>query len=141
MADILEQIVETYLTINRGTFVSPQYLVGEPKVWESNPDFVAISFSENIAWMVEVTRTPNRGLYDKITQFNEQYIPRIRKQLESHKVIRDWDEAHWNIGFWVFVPSKQKLAVENRLEKAGVLKKEVTPLEETMFPTWEKRFL
>jgi hypothetical protein len=141
MADNLEQLVETYLTINRGTFVSPQYLVGKPNVWESHLDFLAISFSENIVWMVEVTSSPSSKLYDKINTFNTEYKPRIQGQLEEHKVVRDWGNAGWDIGFWIFVPKSQKIVVENRLESASVLRNEVTPLEETLFPTWEKRFI
>ena len=32
--DIWEQAVETYLCMDRGLFLNPQYLIGTPGVWE-----------------------------------------------------------------------------------------------------------
>ncbi len=32
MADFWEEAVETYLAIDRGVFLNPQYLIGEPGV-------------------------------------------------------------------------------------------------------------
>ncbi len=75
-----EQAVETYLSINRGIFLNPQYLIGQPGVWEANPDFLALDFPAKTAWMVEVTISPT-GLYIKISNFEAEYAPRIREQL------------------------------------------------------------
>jgi hypothetical protein len=53
--NIREQAVETYLAIDRGLFLNPQYLIGTPGEWEANPDFLAICFPDKTVWMVEVT--------------------------------------------------------------------------------------
>jgi hypothetical protein len=136
-----EQATETYLAIDRGLFLNPQYLIGTPGRWEANPDFLAINFPENIVWMVEVTKAPSKRLFGKIDQFEQEYVPRIKDQLLQHRVIRGenpWDE--WVVGLWVFVPAAAKRKLEDRMQSAGVPKFQVTPLEETTFPPWDERF-
>jgi len=54
--------------LDRGLSLNPQYLVGEPGIWEGNPDFLAIQFPENLVWMVEVSKSPGDPLYRKIAQ-------------------------------------------------------------------------
>ncbi len=94
-----EQAVETYLTLDCGLFLNPQYLIGEPKIWEACPDFLAISFPENMVWVVEVTKAPRPRLFNNMKIFETEYSPRIKEQLVRHKVIRDEgaDEI-WGIG-------------------------------------------
>ncbi len=136
-----EQAVETYLALDRGLFLNPQYLIGEPGIWEANPDFLAISFPENMVWMVEVTKTPGGGLFSKISAFESDYPWRIREQLARHRVIRDeGNSVNWNIGLWIFAPAAVLPKLENRAKAAGVRSYQATPLEETTFPSWERRF-
>ncbi len=136
-----EQAVETYLALDRGLFLNPQYLIGEPGVWEANPDFLAINFPENMVWMVEVTKTPRVALFNKISGFEQDYSWRIREQLVRYKIIRDECNSHnWAIGFWVFAPMTDLPNLENRLKAGGVKSYQATSLEETTFPSWEKRF-
>jgi len=136
-----EQAVETYLALDRGLFLNPQYLIGEPGVWEASPDFLAISFPENVAWMVEVTKTPNARLFNKISAFEQDYSWRIREQLVRHRVVRDDGEfINWTIGFWMFAPAADLPNLKKRSKAAGVKSYQTTPLEETTFPSWEKRF-
>jgi hypothetical protein len=142
MADIWEQAVETYLAMDRGLFLNPQYLIGTPGVWEANPDFLALEFPERRAWMVEVTKTPGLSLFNKIKEFEDKYVQRIKEQLEKHKVIPS--ESPGNecaIGLWVFAPEKALPNVKTRMRDAGVKTSEVTTLEETLAPSvWDSRF-
>jgi len=136
-----EQAVETYLALDRGLFLNPQYLIGEPGVWEAYPDFLAISFPENIVWMVEVTKTPSAGLFNKLSAFEKDYSWRIREQLVRHRIIRgEGDSINWTIGVWIVAPQAALPKLENRLKAAGVKSYQVASLEETTFPSWEKRF-
>ena len=136
---IWQQAVETYLAIDRGLFLNPQYLIGMPGEWEAYPDFVAICFPDKIVWMVEVT-TMAVGLNHQIAKFSLEYKCRIRAQLIRHLVISERSE-HWKFGFWAFVPEHNCEAVRTRLKSAGVELSLVTPLEDTMKPSfWEARF-
>jgi hypothetical protein len=142
MADIWEQAVETYLTMDRGVFVSPQYLIGKQGVWEANPDFLALQFPERRAWMVEVTKTPRPPLFNKIKAFEGDYVQRIKEQLETLKVLpSESPAAEWAIGLWVFAPEKTLEALKTRMRDAGVNTSQVTALEDTLKPSaWESRF-
>src|SRR5208337_815692 len=122
---IWEQAVETYLAIDRGVFLNPQYLIGEPGVWEANPDFLALSFPDKTVWMVEVTKAPRHSLFQKISSFEVDYAPRIRDQLVRHTVIPS--DGPWEIGLWLFVPRDWQADMEERLRKANVGKSDVTP--------------
>jgi len=136
--NIWEQAVESYLAIDRGLFLNPQYLIGTPGEWEANPDFLAICFPDKIVWMVEVT-TRAVGLNHKIKEFAD-YAKRIRAQLVRHSVIPEHSED-WKLGFWAFVPVQNCEAVRNRFKSASIGLSLVTPLEETMKPSaWEDRF-
>jgi len=137
--DIWEQAVETYLAIDRGLFLNPEYLVGTPGEWEGYPDFLAICFPEKTAWMVEVTRAA-KGLSRKISEFSKDYSSRIQEQLVRHQVIPPGD-TDWKCGFWAFVPKQDCEDVRSRLRNANVQYSEVTALEETLDPTaWNRRF-
>jgi hypothetical protein len=142
-SDIWEQAVETYLAIDRGLFLNPQYLIGTPNVWEANPDFLALVFPEKVAWMVEVTKAPRSALFDKVRDFERDYAPRIRDQLEKSGVIRrpQSGDDTWAIGLWVFAPEATLPRIQQAMERAGVHKHCVTALEETLKPSaWENRF-
>ena len=139
--DFWEQAVETFLTIDRGLFLNPQYLVGEPEVWEANADFLAISFPDSIVWMVEVTKSPRGGLFSKIKAFENDYAPRIRHQLQQHRVVRGDDPwTEWTVGLWVFAPGTAQANLESRMRTAGIKRPLVTPLEHTVSPDWNARF-
>ena len=116
--DIYEEIVGSYLTIDRGLFLNGQYLVGEQGEWEAYPDFLAISFPENAVWVVEVTKTPGRGLINVINNFQQEYVPRIQDQLVRHRVIRD-DIAAWGIGLWIFSRAQYQANIDGRLANSG----------------------
>ena len=133
-----EQGVEIYLAIDRGVFISPQYLIGEPKGWKAYADFLALSFPDRTAWMVEVTTNPAKKLSDKVSQFEAEYSPRIRNQLVEHKVLSA--DAGWQIGLWPFVPEAWEAQVEEWLRKANVAKYRVTTLNNAVFPDWDSRF-
>jgi hypothetical protein len=138
---IWEQAVETFLTIDRGLFLNPQYLVGEPGKWEANPDFLALCFPDNAAWMVEVTKAPRGSLFNKISLFERDYAPTIRGQLVQHQVIREENsELKWTVGLWIFAPAEWKPKLEDKLRAASVGKFRVTSLEDTTFPSWDARF-
>ena len=136
-----EQAVETYLTLDRGLFLNPQYLIGESRVWEANPDFLAIRFPESEVWMVEVTKTPATKLFDKISAFEQQYSWRIREQLTRHKIIRaDNISPDWKIGLWIFAPSKTLPKLKEKAVASGIDEFKTTSLEDTTFPSWDERF-
>ncbi|MGO9848866.1 MAG: hypothetical protein ACLPKT_20380 [Methylocella sp.] len=137
--DIWEQAVETYLAMDRWLFLNPEYFIGEPKVWESYADFLAICVPDKTAWMVEVTKRA-AGLRDKIEKFSKDYEGRIRKQLITAQIIPEGDTG-WKIGFWAFVPRDGCKETEDRLRKAALQVFKVTALEETLEPSaWDKRF-
>ena len=142
MSDIWEQAVETYLAMDRGIFLNPQYLIGTPGEWEACPDFLALEFPERRAWMVEVTKAPRTTLFNKISGFEGEYVPRIRAQLVSHNVVPS--ESHvddWAIGLWVFAPERTVANLERRMEEAGVGTRKITPLEDTLkLSAWDDRF-
>jgi hypothetical protein len=142
MPDIWEQAVETYLAMDRGIFLNPQYLIGEPNVWEANPDFLALEFPEKRVWMVEVTKAPRVGLFDKIKKFEVDYAPRIKAQLEIHKVVQSESEiGGWAIGLWIFAPQATLASLETRMLTAAVKARKVTALEDTLAPSaWDFRF-
>jgi len=133
-----EQAVETYLAIDRGVFLNPQYLIGEPGIWEANTDFLALCFPDKTAWMVEVTKTPSSRLFGKLSTFEIDYSPRIRDQLTRHAVITA--ESRWDIGLWLFVPRDWQTRIKERSREANIGKFLVTPLEDTTFPSWDQRF-
>ena len=139
--DIWEQAVETYLALDRGMFLNPEYLVGTPNLWESYADFLALDFPNRRVWMVEVTKAPRTGLFAKINAFNEEYAPKIREQLQRLNVISGDDPDGWTIGLWVFAPGTTVASLKNRLQTAGVQMADVTALEDTLAPSaWEHRF-
>ena len=142
MSDIWEQAVEIYLAMDRGIFLNPQYLIGTPGVWEANPDFLALEFPERRAWMVEVTKAPRARLFDKIKAFEGEYVPRIREQLVTHKVVPSESTIDdWAIGLWVFAPERTIAKLDGCMVAAGVKMPKVTPLEDTMKPSaWDDRF-
>jgi hypothetical protein len=125
--NVYEQLVETYLAMDTGLFLNPQYSVCDSK-WEACVDFLAICFREKTAWMVEVTRGYGR-LNSKIAEFGRDYEPRIRAQLISDKVIFKGVADDWKIGFWAFVPEDECKNIQTRLEQAGVWPRKVEPLE------------
>ena len=131
MADVWEQIVETYLASNRGMFLNPQYLVGE-KGNGVVSRLLALDFPAKEAWMVEVTKTPREKLLGKIDQFTADLLPRIRDQLVRNEVILA--DAHWGIGCWVFTPRAWETRVKERMERAHIVKYLVTPLEDAVPP-------
>jgi hypothetical protein len=45
--NVYEQVVETYLTMEREVFLHPQYLLGG-KEWNAAPDFLAIFFKKKL---------------------------------------------------------------------------------------------
>jgi hypothetical protein len=136
---VYEQLVETYLCLDRSLFVNSQYLVGEHKIWEAYPDFLAIDFLKSQIWMVEVSKAPQGKMFEKIRHFETDYVHRIARQLAVHRVIRD-DLSEWQVGFWAFVPKAEEAATRSRFVTANVPHYEVTPLEEIFFPSWDKRF-
>ncbi len=137
---VWEQLVETYLAIDRGCFLNPQYIVEGPEKWRAEPDFLAVNFPDNEVWMVEVTKAPY-GLKGKISEFEKDYIPKIREQLIRHRVIRDIDaDPKWTFGFWIFTIEKEKSWVEGALSAACIATSRVTALEEIAFPKWEMRY-
>ena len=139
--DFWEQAVETYLAIDRGLFLNPQYLIGTPGEWEANPDFLAVAFPDSTVWMVEVTKSPRGSLFGKIDNFEREYARRIKEQLRKHLVIRgDEAWAEWAIGLWIFAPATALPKLEDRMGAAGVQKWLVTPLEKTIAPAWDDRF-
>jgi hypothetical protein len=142
MSDIWEDAVETYLAMDRGLLLNPQYLIKDDNNWEACPDFLAIEFHKDTAWMVEVTKSPRKVLFEKISDFKKDYVPRILSQLKTHKIIRDSDNlSDWKIGFWIFVPGKDVETVKNEMEKAAIDPFEVTRLEDTLSPdAWSKRY-
>jgi hypothetical protein len=133
-----EQAVETYLAVDRGLFLNPQYLVGEEKGWQANPDFLAICFPDSLVWMVEVTKAPSSKLSWKIANFRSEFIPRIHDQMTRHRVIRDEPAVSWSFGFWAFVPKASVEPTKNRMATASILRFEVTALEDTVFPPWSR---
>jgi hypothetical protein len=128
--------------MDRGLFLNPQYLIGTPGVWEANPDFLALEFPEGRVWMVEVTKGPRINLLNKIRTFESDYAPRIKEQLEKHKVVHSESHANeWAIGLWVFAPQTALTNLESRIQAAGVKTSKVTALEDTMAPSaWDSRF-
>ena len=91
--------------------------------------------------MVEVTKTPAARLFNKISTFEQDYSPRIREQLMRHKIIRgEGDSNNWNIGLWILAPMAALPRLKNKAVAAGVESYQATPLEETTFPSWDKRF-
>lgn len=92
--------------------------------------------------MVEVTKAPRVALLNKIRDFEKDYVPRIKEQLETHKVPRSENPAsEWTIGLWVFAPKATLANLESRMQTAGVKTSKVTPLEDTMAPSaWDERF-
>ncbi len=139
--DIWEQAVETYLATDRGLFLNPQYLIGTPGVWEANPDFLAIAFPDRAIWMVEVTKSPRGGLYGKIEAFEGEYAPKIRDQMQLHRVVHEENPwAEWSVGLWIFAPEAALSALEARISRGGVQKWLTTSLESTLKPNWEVRF-
>jgi hypothetical protein len=128
--------------MDRGMFLNPQYLVGEPSVWTANPDFLALEFPERRAWMVEVSKYPQASLFNKIKMFKEEYVHRIRAQLENHKVLqRESSADDWSIGLWIFVPQTALAGLERRMQAADVEPRKVTALEDTLAPSaWGSRF-
>jgi len=139
--DIWEQAVETYLAMDRGLFLNPQYLIGTPNVWEANPDFMALAFPEKTAWMVEVTKRPRVSLFNKIRDFEKEYFPRIRHQLQGMDVIHDGVAAEWKIGLWIFAPKMELEKLKSKAQKCSVQNYRFTSLEETLDPSaWNTRF-
>ena len=133
--DVWEHLVEIYLTRHRAVFVSPSYLIGEPGAWNACIDFLALDFSENAIWAVEVTAGAGFGkIGNKAREFDEKYAPRIRDQL-NHDGMRMTDLMGWSIGLWAFVRSPWKNECERQLSKT-VRHWKVTDLEETAFQ-WE----
>jgi hypothetical protein len=144
--DIWERAVETYLTIDRGLFLNPQYLIGAPNDWNACADLLAVEFCKRHAWMVEVTTAPGYRLFSKIKAFENEYVCRIRSQLERHKVITNETSA-WVIGLWIFAPRERLDYVKRRLDGAGIVTNRVTCLEETVAldaetkgKVWNSRF-
>jgi hypothetical protein len=137
--NVYEQVVETYLTMERDVFLHSQYPVGD-KDWNAAVDYLAIFFRKKIAWMVEVTRS--RGSFDsKISEFVRDYEPRIREQLISDKIIPNEAIAGWQVGFWAFVPEWDVERIRNFFKQAGVQLYEVTPLDHALsLSAWDYRF-
>jgi hypothetical protein len=92
--------------------------------------------------MVEVTKAPRVSLFNKITNFEKEYAPKIKEQLKMHKVPRRGNPtSEWTIGLWVFAPKANSANLEGRMQAAGVKTTKVTPLEVTMAPSaWNSRF-
>lgn len=135
--DFWEQAVETFLTIDRGLFVNPQYVIGKPGSWEASADFLALEFPASQAWMVEVTRSPGPGLKAKVVSFANDYEHRIRSQLERHLVKPSAEE--WDIGLWLFAPNQAQKTVTSWMKETGK-KFRFTALELTTFPDWDSRW-
>src|SRR4051794_15123895 len=129
--DFWEQAVANYLALDQGLFINPQYLVGVPGTWEAYADFLAIEFPENAVWMTEVTQRPGDSLFRKIKGFEADYLPRIKEQLISHRIIRDGNLEEWSVGFWVFARREQLPQLETLMGNAGVQKFRLTALEDT----------
>ena len=71
--------------------------------------------------MVEVTKGPRINLLNKIRTFEFDYAPRIKEQLEKHKVVHSESHANeWAIGLWVFAPQTTLTNLESRIQAAGV---------------------
>ncbi|GGF19198.1 hypothetical protein GCM10011611_26370 [Aliidongia dinghuensis] len=140
--DIWEMAVEEYLTMDRGLFLNPQYVIGTPGEWEASADFLALAFPERIAWMVEVTKAPRPALYSKIKGFESDYAPRIREGLARHKVVpAGGAPADWRIGLWIFAPKTALTNIKEQMEKAAVQLHDVTALDDTLASdAWGKRF-
>lgn len=140
MPDIWEQAVETYLAMDRALFLNPQYVIGTPGEWEASADFLALVFLESAAWMVEVTKRPAGGLFNKISEFEEHYAPRISQQLKAAQIV-PVGKTEWKIGFWVFSPKNTEAQIKARMAKAEVRYPNFTPLESTLDPgAWNDRF-
>lgn len=140
--DLYEQAVQIYLAMDRGIFLNPQYLIGVPGQWEANPDFLALEFPQKRAWMVEVTKAPRTGLFDKIAHFQQQYVPRIKGQLIDRGVATEEEFCRtWKIGLWIFAPEGTIASLRQRIEAAGVQPWQTTALEAAWRPdAWNERF-
>jgi len=137
---VLEELVGTYLAIDRGCLLNSQYIIGEQGKWRAEADFLAVDFPDGEVWMVEVTKAPY-GLRSKIAEFEGEYVHRIREQLALHHITPKIDKhPDWKIGFWIFVPKAEKAWVETKLTTAGVINSRVTALEDMMFPIWKERY-
>ncbi len=91
--------------------------------------------------MVEVTKAPSGSLFSKISSFEQDYIPRIKDQLQRHHVVRGDDAwAEWTVGLWVFAPAVTLPGLKTRMQTANVQEWRTTSLEETPIPDWEARF-
>ena len=92
--------------------------------------------------MVEVTKAPRVALLNKIKDFEKDYVPRIKDQLETHKVLRSENTPiEWTIGLWVFAPKATLANLDSRMLTAGVKTSKVTALQDTMSPSaWNDRF-
>ncbi len=126
--DLFELGVQQYIARDRGVFLAPQYLVGKRGKWEACPDFLAINFPDAKIWMVEVTKAPASKIRAKRAEFHEQYVPKIKEQLEGHRVIGA--DRNWRFGLWLFVPASAKTKLDPETNDEFW----VTSLEEAIFP-------
>jgi hypothetical protein len=139
-----EQAVEHYLTVDRGIFVSPKYLVGERGGWERWPDFLAVDFRNRCVWTVEVTVGNGDNAVERAVTYDADYVPRIKAQLVANSVVtlpaeNDWRE--WSFGFWLFAPTHSCDRIRRRVAHLP-LKSQITALEEVAFEWqwWDERF-
>ena len=102
---------------------------------------IALDFGECMAWMVEVTSGHVKILLKKGAAFEQEYAPRLRRNLIDDQVFPDeaiWET--WKLGMWAFVPSWAKASVEKKLLKS-ISHGRVTALEDVAFPWvyWDNR--
>lgn len=125
--DRWELLVQDYLCVSRNVFVHPQYLVGGPRLWSACHDFLAIDHRRREIWAVEVS-TSGRSFADKIAQFETEYKPRLRDQLERSGI---WHAGSaWQLGLWLFTTKSNEAWCRNRLSRAQLERHSVTTLED-----------
>ena len=93
--DLYEDLILQYLTKDAHMFVNPQYSIeGDPGTEWSCPDFVALDFREKRVSIVEVSSASHpKSLLDRVKNRDEQWIQRLRNQLQRNGVVdQSWKD-------------------------------------------------
>jgi hypothetical protein len=128
--DLYEDAVESYLTICERCAVIPQVPIlkdqeGQP--WEAYPDFLALNFGQQQAWIVEVTKSRNWGSVKNLIQKRAIERPDIEAYIKRFTL--NGQISDFGIEWRFFVRAEHKTKAEGIAVEANFRAGSITTLE------------
>ena len=129
-----ESAVADFLTVNRSTFLAPQYALMDAGHEWSCPDFVAIRPKHKECFVIEVSaHSRPKKLLLKVQDRENQWLSKLKEQLKSQDIC----DSTWTFAVLIFIRSDCISWFASNLQNAEDVY--LWPLEGTLTPwCWPK---